>query len=410
MPSTLADELGARIENACPNPQAVTQSVCPGAVDALMSEKLCREARQTISSWTGHQATPLRALPGLARQTGISAIYYKDESLRFGLGSFKALGGSYAVLKTVAEEIAQHDGNSCDLDALMAGRLSDRAGKITVVTATDGNHGRSVAWGAQNFGCRCIIYMHAEVSEGRQAAVERYGAQVVRVDGDYGESVRKAAEDAALNGWLIVSDTSWPGYAEIPRHVMAGYTLMSSEAMDQLSKEKPPTHVFIQGGCGGLAAAVCADLWHRYGTGRPQFIVVEPEPADCLYRSALAGRAVNITVTRESIMAGLSCGEVSLIAWPILALGADHFLTINDDPVGPLMARLAQGSAGDPRIVAGEAAVAGLAGCIAACSEPALSQALGLDHNARVLVFGTEGATDPVVYRRLVGNAANGLI
>lgn len=410
VPDTLAGELDARIANACSNPKALSQSTCPAAVDELIGEPLCREARETISSWAGHETTPLRTLPGLAQQTGVDAIYYKDESRRFGLGSFKALGGSYAVLRAVADEISRRDGEVCDVGALLAGRLSDRAEKITVVTATDGNHGRSVAWGAQKFGCQCLIYMHEDVSTGRQAAVEQYGAQVVRVDGDYGESVKKAAEDAALNDWLIVSDTSWPGYAEVPRQVMAGYTLMSTEAMDQLSDQGPPTHVFIQGGCGGLAAAVCIDLWRRYGAGRPRFVVVEPEPADCLYRSALAGQAVNITVTRESIMAGLSCGEVSLIAWDILVLGADHFLTINDDPVGPLMARLARGSNGDARIVAGEAAVAGLAGCIAARSDAELSRMLELDDNARVLVFGTEGATDLDVYRQLVGNAADGLI
>ena len=162
----------------------------------------------------------------------------------------------------------------------MAGHLNEVAGEITVVTATDGNHGRSVAWGAKNIGCKCIIYMHAEVSPGRQSAVEAFGAQVVRVAGDYGESVRKAAQDAETNNWLLVSDTAWPGYTDIPRAVMAGYTVMSTEAMNQLPPAITPTHVFIQGGCGGLAGAVCADLWHRYDTQRPRFIVVEPVPAD----------------------------------------------------------------------------------------------------------------------------------
>jgi len=252
--------------------------------------------------------------------------------------------------------------------------------------------------------------MHAEVSLGRQSAVEAFGAQVVRVAGDYGESVRKAAQDAETNNWLLVSDTAWPGYTDIPRSVMAGYTVMSTEAMNQLPATVTPTHVFVQGGCGGLAGAVCVDLWHRYESQRPLFVVVEPVPADCLFQSAVAGQLLNISVTRESIMGGLSCGEVSLLGWDILESGADHFLTIEDDAIGPLMKRLAQGTSDDPRIVAGEAAVAGLAGCIAACADTDLRQNLDLNENSSVLVFGTEGATDPTVYRQLVGSVAEDVL
>ena len=191
---------------------------------------------------------------------------------------------------------------------------------------------------------------------------------------------------------------------------MAGYTVMSTEAMNQLPPTVTPTHVFVQGGCGGLAGAVCVDLWHRYDAQRPLFIVVEPVPADCLFQSAVAGQLVNISVTRESIMGGLSCGEVSLLGWDILESGADHFLTIEDDAIGPLMKRLAQGTSDDPRIVAGEAAVAGLAGCIAACADTDLRQTLDLNENSSVLVFGTEGATDPTVYRQLVGSVAEDVL
>jgi diaminopropionate ammonia-lyase len=180
--------------------------------------------------------------------------------------------------------------------------------------------------------------------------------------------------------------------------------------MNQLPPAITPTHVFIQGGCGGLAGAVCADLWHRYDAQRPRFIVVEPVPADCLFQSAVAGQLVNISVTRESVMAGLSCGEVSLLGWDILESGADHFLTIEDDAVGPLMKKLAQGTGDDPRIVAGEAAVAGLAGCIATYADTDLRQTLDLNEQSTVLVFGTEGATDPTVYRQLVGSAADDLL
>ena len=406
----LAKTLRAEIAAQYCNPNALRGQARPARVDSALDDQTCSRARAAITSWSNYAPTPLHSLPALAHEIGIGQLLYKDESTRFGLGSFKALGGAYAVLHSVAQEISVRGSTATDIEALMTGQLSQAAGEITVVTATDGNHGRSVAWGARNVGCRCMIYMHAEVSPGRQSAVESLGAEVIRVAGDYGESVRQAARDAAANNWLLVSDTAWPGYTDIPRAVMAGYTVMSTEAMNQLPPASTPTHVFIQGGCGGLAGAVCADLWHRYDAQRPRFIVVEPVPADCLFQSAVAGQLVNISVTRESVMAGLSCGEVSLLGWDILESGADHFLTIEDDAVGPLMKRLAQGRGDDPRIVAGEAAVAGLAGCIAARADADLCQTLALNEQSTVLVFGTEGATDPTVYRQLVGSAADALL
>ena len=406
----LAKTLGAEIAKHHVNLKAIPRQSRPEIVNSALDDQTCSRARTAITSWPTYASTPLHNLRGFADEIGIAQLFYKDEATRFGLGSFKALGGAYAVLHSVAQEISKQRGTATDIEALMADQLNEVAGEITVVTATDGNHGRSVAWGAKNVGCKCIIYMHAEVSPGRQSAVEAFGAQVVRVAGDYGESVRKAAQDAAANNWLLVSDTAWPGYTDIPRSVMAGYTVMSTEAMNQLPPTVTPTHVFVQGGCGGLAGAVCVDLWHRYDTQRPLFIVVEPVPADCLFQSAVAGQLVNISVTRESIMGGLSCGEVSLLGWDILQSGADHFLTIEDDAIGPLMKRLAQGTSDDPRIVAGEAAVAGLAGCIAACADTDLRRNLDLNENSSVLVFGTEGATDPTVYRQLVGSVAEDVL
>ena len=405
----LAKTLRAEIAAQYCNPNALRGQARPARVDSALDDQTCSRARAAITSWSNYAPTPLHSLPALAHEIGIGQLLYKDESTRFGLGSFKALGGAYAVLHSVAQEISVRGSTATDIKALMTGQLSEAAGEITVATATDGNHGRSVAWGAGNVGCKCVIYMHAEVSPGRQSAVEAFGAEVVRVPGDYGESARQAAQDAAANGWLLVSDTAWPGYTEIPRAVMAGYTVMSTEAMDQLPATTP-THVFVQGGCGGLAGAVCTDLWHRYESQRPRFVVVEPVPADCLFQSAVAGAVVNISVTRESVMGGLSCGEVSLLGWDILESGADHFLTIEDDAVGPLMKQLAQGRGDDPRIVAGEAAVAGLAGCIAARADADLCQTLALNEQSTVLIFGTEGATDPTVYRQLVGSAADDLL
>jgi diaminopropionate ammonia-lyase len=348
------------------------------ALQAILDEAGFAAARAGISTWSDYAPTPLVSLPGLAAETGLGAIWYKDEGGRFGLGSFKALGGAYAVSRLVA-----------------------RAGtEITVCTATDGNHGRSVAWGARTFGCACVIYIHATVSEGRKAAIESYGAEVRRVSGNYDDSVRIAAADAEANGWHVVSDTSWDGYGDIPRDVMHGYGVMAAEAIEQLPESEMPSHVFVQGGVGGLAAAVLAMFWQRFGAERPCFIVAEPENAACLYESAKAGRPVVVPGDLDTVMAGLAAGEVSQLAWQILRLGCQGFMTVTDDDAKRLMRRLADG---EPPLVAGESAVAGLAAALAARA----SGAFGLSGESRILVIGSEGATDPALYEEIVGRSAD---
>ncbi len=375
----------------------------PTDLSEVLSPQACNTARQVISGWDGYAPSQLRALDGLAGDIGVASLLYKDESSRFGLGSFKALGGAYCVLRLLAREIPNLGGGVVSDAAIGAGQCADVVKDITVVTATDGNHGRSVAWGARNFGCKCFIYMHAGVSKGRAKAVEDLGATVVWVDGNYDDSVHQAAKDAADNGWFVVSDTSYEGYMDLPRHVMAGYSVMTAEVAEQLPSGETPTHVFVQGGCGGLAGAVCAHLWQTMGATRPRFVIVEPDTADCLYLSAKNEKQSAVYITEESIMAGLSCGEVSTLGWQILSRGCNDFLTITDDLVAPVMCALADGVGGDAPLVAGESAIAGLAGLIAARRNVELSAALGLDENSRVLVFGTEGATDPTIYRELVG-------
>ena len=380
------------------NDQAGLGQGCPESLEKVIPVAARRQARTVIGGWSGYQPTELRSLGAIAEQLELGAVFYKDEESRFEISSFKALGGAYAVqclLRDVFEEVT---GRSVTLEDVERNHHPDLAADVTVVTATDGNHGRSVAWGAERFGCGCVIHMHEQVSLGRQAAVEAFGATVRRVPGNYDDSVRAAARDAALNGWFVVSDTSWPGYEDIPRSVMAGYTVMSSEAMEQWPLDAPPTHVFLQGGCGGMAAAIGIDLWSRSGEDRPRIVIIEPEPAACLYESATAGELRMVDITTETVMAGLSCGEVSLVAWPVIAAAVDDFLTIGDESIGPLMRRLARESS----IVAGESAVAGLAGLMAAAADSDVARRLGLSAESRVLLFGTEGATDPEVYRRLV--------
>jgi diaminopropionate ammonia-lyase len=382
------------------NPRIRPDTLYGARQAAVLNRAAFEQAKREIASWPGYAPTPLVMLPGLARRAGIAALGYKDESGRFGLGSFKALGGAYAVLRQLQARLA--DVSSAEL---RAGRHRDRTAAITVCCATDGNHGRSVAWGAQLFGCRCVIYIHETVSQGRAYAIAHYGAAVRRVPGNYDDAVRQVARDAEAQGWIVVSDTSYPGYTDIPLDVMQGYTVMADEALAQW-QGAPPTHVFIQAGVGGLAAAVCGHLWEALGERRPRVVVVEPDRAACLFESAAQGRAANIHGALDTMMAGLACGETSILAWEILAEGAADFLTVTDEAAAACMRLLADGNDGDPSLVAGESAVAGLAGLLGVLARPSLAHTLGLDASARVLLFGSEGDTDPALYRAIVGRSA----
>jgi diaminopropionate ammonia-lyase len=376
----------------------------PQELDAVVSADMAEAAMREISAWPGYRPTPLRRLDTLAAELGVAGILYKDESERFGLGSFKALGGAYAVLRLAASRLAASGGEAPDLRSIRQGTHAKALRDLVVCTATDGNHGRSVAWGAQMAGCRCRIYIHAGVSQGRQEAMEALGAEVLRIDGDYDESVHRCDADAKANGWFVVSDTSYEGYMDLPRDVMAGYSVMASEVLQQLDGP-PPTHVFIQAGVGGLAAAVCARMWQALGPARPRFVIVEPERAACLLASAREGRPARVAIEEETVMAGLSCGETSVLAWDVLSRGASDFLTIGEDQVAPVMRLLASGKAGGDRIVAGESAVPGLIGLMGVAADPKLRDAIRLTFDSRVLVFGCEGATDPEIYRAIVEGA-----
>ncbi len=355
-------------------PASVRAAIRPEGFDAAMAE---------VGHWPGYAPTPLVNLPRLAADLGLGELSYKDESKRFGLGSFKALGGAYAVAR------------------LSAAARAAGGGPLTVATATDGNHGRSVAWGARTFGCEAVIYVHETVSAARAEAIAAFGARVVRTPGNYDEAVRRAAADAAKFGWTVVSDTSYDDYVSVPRQVMHGYGVMVLEALDQL--EAPPTHVFLQAGVGALAAAVLTCLWDRLGASTPRIVVVEPDRAACLFESAVAGRPVVVDGALDTIMAGLACGEVSTLAWTALSAGADAFMTVSDADAECAMRRLAGPRGDDPPVVAGESAVAGLCGLKCAMEQPAWRDALGLSGGSRVLLFGTEGATDPSLYGKIVG-------
>lgn len=363
------------------------------------------EARAEIGTWPGYEPTPLVALPGLARRLELASVLYKDEDKRFGLHSFKALGGAYAVLCVLREHLAVAGRPDATAGDLLAGRHQDIVRAVTVACATDGNHGRSVAWGAQMFGCRCLIYLHAHVSETREREIARYGAVVRRVPGTYDDSVRQCARDAAANGWFLVADTADDEGARIPAIVMRGYGVMVDELLSQPGGGDA-THAFVQGGVGGLAAAVCGGLWERMGSRRPRCVVVEPSRADCIARSVAAGEPVAVPGELDTFMACLAAGEVSRPAWAILEQGVDDVLTLPDAAAVEAMRLLAAGVDGDTPLVSGESGCAAVAGLVAAALDPALREALGLDRDSRAITIGSEGATDPETFERVVGRPA----
>ncbi|MBZ9810993.1 MULTISPECIES: diaminopropionate ammonia-lyase [unclassified Mesorhizobium] len=374
-------------------------------LDAVDAETLSADAVKMVQRYlehrSNHKPTDLVSLAGLASEVGIASIHVKDESTRLGMGSFKALGGSYAVIRLVLEAAYRRLGLPVDVSELQSPAVRKTAEGMIFGCATDGNHGKSVASGARLVGAKAAIFVHSGVSDERVAAIAEYGAQIIRVNGTYDDSVAVAERTCRESGWTVVSDTSWPGYERIPGLVMQGYTAMLGEALRQLPEW--PTHVFMQAGVGGLAAAVAGYFDIVMGPKRPKFVVVEPDLAACLYQSAVNGSPVKIDHGQATIMAMLECYEPSLVAWRILSRKADAFMTVSDDDAANAMRRLAKPASGDRAIVAGESGGAGLAGLLRVMTNAQDRKALGLDENARVFVINTEGATDQGRYQAIVG-------
>lgn len=348
--------------------------------------------------------TPLVSLKGLAQASGVARIDVKDESKRLGLGSFKALGGAYALSRLLLDEAGRRLGRTLGFADLATPEVRAIAATMTFACATDGNHGRSVAQGAGLVGARSVIFVHATVSDARVAAIARYGAEIVRVNGSYDDSVREAARVAEEKGWTIVSDTSWPGYETIPGLVMQGYTAIVREALRVMAE--PPTHVFVQAGVGGIAAAVAGHFSALMGERAPLFTVVEPARAACVYESARAGRKVVVEPGEATVMAMLDCYEVSDVAWRVLQRAADAFMIVDEEDAVSTMRRLADPEDGDAAIVSGESGGVGLAGFLKLAADPEARARLKITAQSRIFVVNTEGATDPEKYREIVGRTA----
>lgn len=355
----------------------------PGIPQGAFSQygaEAAREARQFHSRFAEYSVTPLVSLSTLAEKLGVAGIYVKDESYRFGLNAFKVLGGSFAIGKIMEQNPGEH----------------------TFVTATDGKHGRGVAWAASRLGMKSVVYMPKGTAQERLDNIRTLGSDASITELAYDDAVRKARADAEANGWVLVQDTSFDGYEEVPSRIMQGYTTMALEAAEQLGEVKP-THVFLQAGVGSMAGAVAAFLQDRYAEDCPAITVVEPNTADCMYLTALANDGALHSVEGEmhTMMAGLACGEPCPLAWEILNKCASAFVSMHDEVAAKGMRALAEAG-----VVSGESGASGFGFALELLTNgelSALREALGIDERSVILCFSTEGATDRDNYARIVG-------
>jgi diaminopropionate ammonia-lyase len=362
------------------NPHASREPYSTSEQSILSLEK-SRAALGEFELWPGYAPTPLRSLTKLAHRFAIASLAYKDESTRFGLGSFKALGGAYAAKRALSRaSISRSGGGPIERQGIVDGKDHQ-----TLSCATDGNHGRSVAFAAKQLGCRCLVFMHEHAPETKAEAIRALGAQVIRTPGTYDESVLLAGRLARSNGWISVMDTSDDEFDETVIDVMNGYATTVLEICDQ-GPPDPPTHVFVQAGVGGLAAAVAATFAQVFGRERPTVVVVEPETAACVLECAINGSPVNIRGNLNTTMQMLSCGRASNVAWKILNGRADVFLAIEDR-----FAEAARDELVRQKIDAGVSGAAALGGLMAVINAPEVRAALAIDRHSRILVFGTEG-------------------
>lgn len=357
-------------------------------------------------SFPGYGPTPLADLKCLAEELGIASLYVKDESHRFGLNAFKGLGGSFCIASYIAKRLGM-DISELPYDRITSPEIKEKIAGITFVTATDGNHGRGIAWTAKQLGVRAVVYMPKGSLEERLANIRKLGAEAKITDMNYDDTVRFAAEQGERNGWVLVQDTSWDGYTEIPGWIMQGYTTMANEAAAQLGSVRP-THIFLQAGVGAMSGALTGFFTSLYGDEeRPVITIVEPNRADCLYRTAAAndGKLHAVRGDMDSIMAGLCCGEPCTIGWEILKDHADNFVSMPDWTAAKGMRVLGNPIGDDPRVISGEsgAATTGFAAELMQNSSLGwLREQIGIGKDSKVLCFSTEGDTDRENYRRIV--------
>lgn len=373
----------------------------------FISEEVVEKANNFHKGFSEYSITPLQKLDVLAKHLGLKNIFVKDESYRFGLNAFKVLGGAYAVGKYLAEKLGM-DISEVSFEYLRSKEVKEKLGEITFVTATDGNHGRGVAWAAKQLGQKAVVYMPKGSSLIRLNNIRNEGAEVSIIDGNYEAAVKLSEDMAKEHGWVVIQDTAWEGYEEIPTWIMQGYGTIIYEAIKQLAEYgiDKPTHVFLQAGVGSFAGAILGYLVDKFGEDKPITVIVEPDEANCIYLSSLRGEREIVEGDMPTIMAGLACGAPNTISFDILMNYADGFLSCPDYVSARGMRILAAPLKGDPQIISGESGAGVGIGAVSLIMErdeyKDIREKLKLDENSVVLVISTEGDTDPYKFKDIV--------
>ena len=372
---------------------------------SFLNEEISNKVRSFHSSIKGYEITPLVSLSNLASKLGIKGIYVKDESYRFNLNAFKSLGGLYAIFKIVCKELKLND-ETTTFEDLQEEKIKEQLKDMVFITATDGNHGKGVAYAAHKLGCKSVVLMPKGTVDVRAEAIRNIGnSDVTITDLNYDDAVRKAAKLASENNWYLVQDTAWNGYEDIPNFITQGYTTMANEAYDQLQEYgiEKPTHLFLQAGVGSMAGGVLGYFANKYKGNPPITTIVEPKNVACIYKSALAndGKAHAVTGDLHTIMAGLNCGEPNTATWPILRDFASFYAACPDDVTSKGMRLMANPLGDDKKIISGESGAVGL-GLLALLMErkefEKVRKYMNLNSDSVVLIFSTEGNTDPIGY------------
>jgi len=380
------------------------KSYAPSLSKGFEAEDLLN-VRNFHSQLPGYSKTPLHSLDALAEKLGVRKVLLKDEDYRFDLNAFKVLGGSYAIARLLGNKYGL-SASELSLENLKA-QIKE---PMTFTSATDGNHGRGIAWSAEKLGQNAVIYMPVGTAEERVRNIQKLGAEVIVTDCNYDDTVRIAYETSQKNGWEFVQDTAWEGYTDIPLWIMQGYATIVSESIEQMEEmDEVPTHIILQAGVGSMAGAILGSFVNHYGIERLVSLIVEPEKADCIYRSGLSGDIVFVNDDLDTIMAGLACGEPCTIGWDILKDNASGFLSCNDSLAATGMRILANPLANDPKVVSGESGAIGVGALHALATNPdakALMNQFAFDENSVVYILSTEGNTDPVNYQKVVWEGA----
>lgn len=392
--------------------EATRKTDAEKAAAEFMNHKVVEQVRNFHKSFPEYKVTPLHSLEELSRQLGVSNLWIKDESYRFGLNAFKVLGGSYAIGKYLAEKL-NAEISELSFEKLRSNEVKAQLGDITFVTATDGNHGRGIAWAANQLGQKSVVYMPKGSSPIRLNNIRKEGAEAFITELNYDDTVKLASRMAEENGWVLVQDTAWDGYEEIPTWIMQGYGTLMDEAMEQIAETgvDRPTHVFLQAGVGSFAGSMLGYLVEKYGDKRPITVIVEPDKAACLYKSMSIGdgKPHSVTGSLDTIMAGLACGEPSTSSWGVLKDYAEFFVSCPDYVAARGMRILANPLSSDPRIISGESGAVGM-GLLSLLAEnenlSEMKKNLNLNQDSKILVISTEGDTDPDHFRKVVWDGA----